>query len=492
MSWSKLRIYTIGHSTRSVDELVALLRAFDVTLLADIRTIPRSRQNPQFNADALRSALRARKIRYLHLPELGGLRRPRKDSLNAGWHNASFRGYADYMQTKEFEAGLAKLRALAAQRRLALMCAEAVPWRCHRSLVADALTVRGARVEHITGSTQRASPHRITRFARVDGARVTYPSDSAGRLATRGPFHFEATVRALQRRPTNLVDVWESEKYRRVLRLGAGLGLVQVTNRGTLDRPELSFELLHGELPTDERPTLEATLRRVLGLDVDPRLLERATQAEARLAPTALALRGMRPPRFAALFDAFASVVPFQQVSLDAGVATVNRLVERFGRSLQHEGRTWYAFPSAEVIADARVDSVARCGMSRRKAETIRRAARAIAAGELTESRLARVSSDEAIELLCELPGIGPWSAALILLRGLGRLEVFPAGDVGVLRGLGALLRLRSEASLLRVAERCGEQRGYLYFCSLGAALLARGLIHPAPAVEAKKRLSRR
>ena len=173
-SWRNVRLYTVGHSTRPIDELVALLRAFDVTIVADIRTIPRSRYNPQFDADALRSTLPSRSFRYVHLSELGGLRRARKDSPNAGWRNASFRGYADYMLTEDFERGLASLHALTSEGRIALMCAEAVPWRCHRSLVADALTVRGAHVEHIM-SPARATPHHVTRFAEVTGTRITYP-----------------------------------------------------------------------------------------------------------------------------------------------------------------------------------------------------------------------------------------------------------------------------------------------------------------------------
>jgi uncharacterized protein (DUF488 family) len=176
-SWSGVRIDTVGHSTRSLDELVELLRTFGVSTVVDIRTVPRSRHNPQFGQDALRSALRVRGLRYVHVPELGGLRRPRKDSPNDGWHNASFRGFADYMLTEDFEIGLEKLRALADAARAALMCAEAVPWRCHRSLIADALTARGAKIEHITSRT-RSTPHRLTPFALVDGPRVTYPADS--------------------------------------------------------------------------------------------------------------------------------------------------------------------------------------------------------------------------------------------------------------------------------------------------------------------------
>jgi uncharacterized protein (DUF488 family) len=174
-TWRGVGVHTVGHSTRSLDELVELLRSFDVSVLVDIRTIPRSRHNPQFNEDSLRAALRRRRFRYVHLPRLGGLRRARKDSPNTGWRNASFRGFADYMATADFEAGLVELREAVEMGRVALMCAEAVPWRCHRSLVADALAVRGAHVEHITG-TARSFPHRLTAFARVRGERITYPA----------------------------------------------------------------------------------------------------------------------------------------------------------------------------------------------------------------------------------------------------------------------------------------------------------------------------
>ncbi len=173
-SWQGFLVYTIGHSTRSLDELVLALRSFSVNTLADVRTIPRSRHNPQFGSDVLPDALAAAGIGYRHLARLGGLRRPSKASVNLGWRNSSFRGFADYMLTDAFDAGLAELREIAADGKVAIMCAEAVPWRCHRSLIADALTVRGARVEHITGPA-RSSLHRLTPFARVRGGELTYP-----------------------------------------------------------------------------------------------------------------------------------------------------------------------------------------------------------------------------------------------------------------------------------------------------------------------------
>ncbi|HEV2494940.1 MAG TPA: DUF488 domain-containing protein [Terriglobia bacterium] len=169
-------VLTVGHSTRSLEAFLDLLRAHGVKRLADVRTVPRSRHNPQFNRDALPDSLRAAGIRYVHMPGLGGLRHACRDSPNTGWRNASFRGYADYMQTPEFAANLEKLVKLAGQAQVAVMCAEAVPWRCHRSLIADALLARGIRVEHILSATRR-QPHALTPFARVRGTSVTYPPE---------------------------------------------------------------------------------------------------------------------------------------------------------------------------------------------------------------------------------------------------------------------------------------------------------------------------
>jgi len=481
-SWKRARIYTIGHSTRTVEELVGLLRPVDVSVIADIRTIPRSRHNPQFNSTALRAALRSRSIRYVYLPGLGGLRKPRRDSLNTGWRNSSFRGFADYMETPSFEKALEELHSLAAGSAVALMCAEAVPWRCHRSLVADALTARGAHVEHIVGSS-RTKVHRLTPFAKLEGQRVRYPSEegAGGRLATGPPFHLEASVRVLQRRPSNRVDVWERGRYLRVLRSEGGPALVEVENRGTIDAPDLRCSLQCGELTTAGLSGVRVTLRRILGLDVDPTPLQRLAEAHRALRPTALALRGMRPPRFADWFEAFASVVPFQQLSLDAGLAIVGRLVEGFGSCVEQSGRPFYAFPTAAAVAGSRLAALRGCGLSTRKAESLRCIARAIESGELAEAKLAEMTTADALQTLRELPGIGPWSAALVLLRGLGRMDVFPPGDVGATRRLLTLMRLRSEASLRRAIETAGDQRGYLYFCALGGSLLASNLIHAAP-----------
>ncbi len=167
-------IWTVGHSNRSADEFAALLQGHQIEKLIDIRTAPRSRHNPQFNRDELPRTLLARGIGYLHMPGLGGLRHPQKDSANTAWKNDSFRGYADYMQTAQFEASLLELIELAQRERTVIMCAEAVPWRCHRSLVADSLTARGVEVRHIL-SPSSVKPHSFTSFAHVIGDQVTYP-----------------------------------------------------------------------------------------------------------------------------------------------------------------------------------------------------------------------------------------------------------------------------------------------------------------------------
>lgn len=184
-SRERREIFTIGHSTRPIDEFIALLRQNGVKCLSDIRTIPKSRHNPQYNAPELAASLRAAKIGYLHLKSLGGLRHARKDSVNLGWRNASFRGFADYMQTPEFQKGLARVIKIAESRRCALMCAEAVPWRCHRSLVADALVARGITVKEIVGKTAPRD-HKLTPFAQVRGVHVTYPTEEARAPANRG------------------------------------------------------------------------------------------------------------------------------------------------------------------------------------------------------------------------------------------------------------------------------------------------------------------
>lgn len=167
-------IFTIGHSTRSIDEFIGLLETCEVRRIVDVRTIPRSRHNPQFDKETLPKSLKKCHIGYIHIKGLGGLRHAKKDSMNTAWRNASFRGFADYMQTEDFKKSLERLIKLARQRTIAIMCAESVPWRCHRSLIADALQVRGIGVKHIM-SLKSCKDHALTPWIKVRGLTITYP-----------------------------------------------------------------------------------------------------------------------------------------------------------------------------------------------------------------------------------------------------------------------------------------------------------------------------
>lgn len=170
-------VMTVGHSTRTIEEFIRLLQAHGATCVVDVRTVPRSRHNPQFNKESLPLSLKQAGLEYVHAPGLGGLRHAKLDSPNMGWRNTSFRGYADYMQTPEFAQSLEEVVRLANQDRIVLMCAEAVPWRCHRSLIADALLVRGICTEDIL-SVARRQVHTLTPFAKVRGTVITYPSEA--------------------------------------------------------------------------------------------------------------------------------------------------------------------------------------------------------------------------------------------------------------------------------------------------------------------------
>ena len=218
-------ILTIGHSIHPIDEFIQLLRQHGVERLVDIRTIPRSRHNPQFNREALAKSLDREGIAYVHLKDLGGLRHPRPDSVNIGWRNAGFRGYADYMQTPEFEEALQRLMQLCAEHRCAVMCAEAVPWRCHRSLLSDALLAHGVAVEHILSGSRRDA-HNLTPFARVQQTRVVYPQPEveAGRkkaAAKQTELKFDTREAAMPRKKRKPKFTAAKEARRRA-RLAAG------------------------------------------------------------------------------------------------------------------------------------------------------------------------------------------------------------------------------------------------------------------------------
>ncbi len=172
-----LTLWTLGHSTRPIDEFIGLLRAHEISLVVDVRTVPQSRYNPQFNTDTLSESLKETGLVLSTCRHLGVFERLEKDSINIGWRNASFRGYADYMQTDKFQRALEELMAYGTDTRTAIMCAEAVPWRCHRSLIADALTSKGWEVRHIM-SPEKATLHVLTSFAHFEKGALTYPKPS--------------------------------------------------------------------------------------------------------------------------------------------------------------------------------------------------------------------------------------------------------------------------------------------------------------------------
>jgi uncharacterized protein (DUF488 family) len=177
MNHMNAMIYTIGHSNHPIDEFIKILQAYEIGLVVDVRTIPGSRHNPKFNQSEFERELQCHDIGYTHLKGLGGLRHTTKTSINTGWENSSFRGFADYMQTEAFQAGIEQLIELARKKPTVIVCAEAVPWRCHRSLIADALLVRNLRVQDII-SEKTSKAHKITPWAKVDGTTITYPGIS--------------------------------------------------------------------------------------------------------------------------------------------------------------------------------------------------------------------------------------------------------------------------------------------------------------------------
>ncbi len=177
-------VFTIGHSTKALQEFINTVETFGIGKIVDIRTIQRSRHNPQFNKETLPADLKVAGISYIHMPGLGGLRHTKRDSPNKGWRNSSFRGFADYMQTTDFEENLKKLAELAAKELVAIMCAETLPWRCHRSLIADALSVRGFEVEHIM-SREKSQRHRLTPWIKIEGTKITYPAKAEENISVK-------------------------------------------------------------------------------------------------------------------------------------------------------------------------------------------------------------------------------------------------------------------------------------------------------------------
>ncbi|MCC6174201.1 MAG: DNA-3-methyladenine glycosylase 2 [Chloroflexi bacterium] len=344
---------------------------------------------------------------------------------------------------------------------------------------------RADQAEHLDRSTDAAVERSTGTLAdrRIDALADRSTDALADRsidLPAVGPFNLEATVRLLQRRPTNRIDRWEGGAYQRAVPTPAGLRLLRVTNLGTVAQPTLRLDVLGGGVSDGAAAGLVATIRWMLGLDAPPAPTAWLEEIEPRLAPVTHALQGFRTPCFPTLFETCAAVIPFQQLSLDAGTAIVGRMIERFGQSLTVAGQRWFSFPTPESIASAPPDELHATGLSRAKTSSLQKLARLSADGGLDGESVQALPTSEALATLCALPGIGPWSAGLILLRGLRRLDVFPGGDVGAARNLTALIEPAvpfTPDSASAFAASFGDRRGYLYFLALGEQLRTHGLL---------------
>jgi len=302
-------------------------------------------------------------------------------------------------------------------------------------------------------------------------------------LPVAAPFNLLVTVRLLQRRPVNRVDRWENGRYVRVVRTPGGLRLISVRDDGTIHRPDLRLAF-HGNEPAgDERRQIVSTVRWVLGLDAEPGPVDWLVEREPTFAPVARPLTGFRVPCFADLFDTCLSVIPFQQLSLDAGVAIYGRIVDRWGPVLEAGEGSWRGMPTPNVIAEADPDALREVGLSRAKVTALQSLARIALDGGLDADRFQSRATEEARREIVKLPGIGPWSADVIMLRGLRRVDLFPPGDTGSARGLTALLGLPdllTPSQAAGYALQFGDRRGYLYFLSLGSQLIRKGILDPA------------
>ncbi|MCL4466141.1 MAG: DNA-3-methyladenine glycosylase 2 family protein [Chloroflexi bacterium] len=287
-------------------------------------------------------------------------------------------------------------------------------------------------------------------------------------------------MRLLQRRPSNPVERWEDGAYRKALSLGGGLGLAEVRQEGLREEPVLAVRLYGGSLSTQVVEGALSTLARTLGIAVDTEPFQQLAMSDPALASVARALRGLKPPRFASLLESLINVIAFQQISLTAALAIVGRLVTSLGSNVTWQGREYWAFPDAVRLAATGEEALRGLGFSSQKARALRAVAALVADGGLTLGELEALPSPAAAERLTALPGVGRWSADLILLRGLGRLDVFPAGDSGIRRGLARIFGLARPADAAQEAalvERFGALRGLLYLLVAGSNLMDAGIL---------------
>lgn len=301
-------------------------------------------------------------------------------------------------------------------------------------------------------------------------------------LRPRPPFRLEPTARVLQRRPINRVDVWDDGRYLRVLPTSAGNRLVVVEDLGKADDPMLSLRVAGGPVSPADMDDLARAVSWLLGAEVDTGAFFTLAREDPALASVAEVAYGLKPPRFPSLFETFLNVVIFQQISLVAALSISGRLVERYGERLEWTGTTYYAYPRPEVVAAAGEDELRRLGLSQRKAMVVKALARMVVEGEVSFQEISALPDDDAVARLTALPGVGLWSAQVILLRGFGRLGVFPSVDSGVRRSLGEVLDLgrplapSEEQSLI---ARYGPVKGMLYLLAVAARLWRMGLITP-------------
>ena len=293
-------------------------------------------------------------------------------------------------------------------------------------------------------------------------------------LAVSAPSNLEVTVRLLQRRPANRIDRWEDGRYLRAFQTDEGLRLFGVVNAGTIDAPDIRMEVIGDLLGDVSLAQVTATVRWMLGLDDAPAPERLLADQEPRVAGTLEWLHGFRPPAFPTLFDTCLAILPYQQLSLEAGTAILGRLVERFGQQLTLDGAGWFDFPAPEVIAGAGEADLIAVGLSRAKSVAVRALAELALSSALERSRFDGLSTADLRIQLQRLLGIGPWSAGLMLLRGMRRMDVFPTGDSGAARSLTALLGLPGKLTIADAdayADTFGDLRGYLYFLCLGNRL---------------------
>lgn len=287
------------------------------------------------------------------------------------------------------------------------------------------------------------------------------------RVIAVAPFSLHFTTRILQRLPTNRVDLWDGHVYQRLLPVGGRLELISVTRAGTALRPALE---VRGSFSAAEAALVRHSVERLLGLRVDLRPFYRLMEHTRLLRPVAAGLRGMKPPRFLTLFEALVNALCCQQLSLTVGILMMGKVAELAGCSRVIGGRTYLAFPPAERVASLRHDRLKNLGLSGAKASSLTGVAREFSSGRFQDVQIEALDTPAALERLQQLPGIGPWSARYALLRGAGRLDVFPSGDSGAARALSKLLgrTKMTPDEAVSLSTHWKEYAGLLYFHLLG------------------------